>query len=392
MVKLAVSDASKLTTSGEPPAAPRQVGVSLGMRSYDVLIGSSLLSRAGALIAARLPRARCGIVTDENVASHHLSALEASIGEAGGLLGVVVLKPGEATKSFTELASLSERLLELGLERGDLVIALGGGVIGDLAGFAASILRRGVRFVQIPTSLLAQVDSSVGGKTGINTPQGKNLIGAFHQPSLVLADTDTLSTLPAREMRAGYAEVVKYGLLGDAAFFDWLGQRWRGVFGNDPSVLTGAIETCVKAKAQIVARDETETGDRMLLNLGHTFGHALEAWAGFSSRLLHGEAISIGMAQAFRYSQSRSLCPPGTAEQVEAHLRAIGLPTRIAHIPGPGRPDAAALLALIGQDKKVRLGKLTFILVRGIGQAFVARDVDPASIRDFLEREIALAA
>lgn len=371
-------------------SAARSVGVALGSRSYDVLIGSHLLSRAGSLIAERFTGARCSIVTDENVALHHLRVLEASLGAACGVAGTAILKPGEATKSFAELSALCERLLQMGLERGDLVVALGGGVIGDLAGFAAGILRRGIRFVQIPTTLLAQVDSSVGGKTGINTPQGKNLVGAFHQPSLVLADTDVLSTLPAREMRAGYAEVVKYGLLGDAHFFHWLERHWRGVFGNDPGILTDAIETCVKAKAAIVERDETETGDRMLLNLGHTFGHALEAWAGFSSRLLHGEAIAIGMAQAFRFSEAQGLCPAGIAAQVETHLRAAGLPTRIAQIPGPDRPDSAPLLALIAQDKKVRQGTLTFILVRGIGQAFVARDVAPEGVTAFLDQEIGL--
>jgi 3-dehydroquinate synthase len=372
------------------PGAQR-VPVPLGDRAYDVLIGPELVARAGALIVERYPAARCGIVTDETVAKHHLGALEKGFAE-GKIAGTVILPPGEATKSFAEVASLSEKLLEMGLERGDLVVALGGGVMGDLAGFAAAILRRGIRFVQVPTTLLAQVDSSVGGKTGINTRQGKNLIGAFHQPSLVLADTDVLSTLPPREMRAGYAEVVKYGLLGDAAFFHWLDQNWRSVFGNDPSSLTRAIETSVKAKADIVVRDETETGDRMLLNLGHTFGHALEAWAGFSSRLLHGEAIAIGMAQAFRFSEELGLCPAGTAQRVETHLKAVGLPTRVAHIPGPGKPDAAALFALMRQDKKVRQGKLTLILVRGIGQAFVTRDVAPDTVSAFLEREIALPA
>ncbi|HEX6612022.1 MAG TPA: 3-dehydroquinate synthase [Hyphomicrobiaceae bacterium] len=365
----------------------QRVPVPLGDRAYDVLIGPELVARAGALIVERYPAARCGIVTDETVAKHHLGVLEKGFAD-GKIAGTVVLPPGEATKSFVEVAALSEKLLEMGLERGDLVVALGGGVMGDLAGFAAAILRRGIRFVQVPTTLLAQVDSSVGGKTGINTRQGKNLIGAFHQPSLVLADTDVLSTLPPREMRAGYAEVVKYGLLGDAAFFHWLDQHWRSVFGNDPSSLTRAIETSVKAKADIVVRDETETGDRMLLNLGHTFGHALEAWAGFSSRLLHGEAIAIGMAQAFRFSEELGLCPAGAAQRVETHLNAVGLPTRVAHIPGPGKPDAAALFALMRQDKKVRQGKLTLILVRGIGQAFVSRDVSTETVRAFLARQL----
>jgi shikimate kinase/3-dehydroquinate synthase len=297
------------------------------------------------------------------------------------------MKPGEPTKSFRDLALLSERLLELGLERGDLVLPFGGGVIGDLAGFAAGILRRGVRFVQIPTSLLAQVDSSVGGKTGINTRQGKNLVGVFHQPSLVVADTAVLTTLPPREMRAGYAEVAKYGLLGDADFFSWLETNWHGIFGNNGPALTTAIETSVAAKAAIVARDETETGDRALLNLGHTFGHALEAWTGYSDRLLHGEGVAIGMCLAFRLSEELGLCPPRTSDRVTKHLKNVGLPTGIGDIPG-GKADAAELLRLMGQDKKVKAGKLAFVLVRGIGRAFLTRDVAPETVLGFLNREI----
>jgi 3-dehydroquinate synthase len=368
--------------------AEKTVPVALGTRSYDVLIGPGLLSEAGRLIATRIGKGKCGIVTDENVAGHHLSSLEAALKAENRHAGSIILPPGEATKCFTQLSQLSQGLLEMGLERGDFVVAFGGGVIGDLAGFAAGILRRGVRFVQIPTSLLAQVDSSVGGKTGINTPQGKNLIGVFHQPSLVIADTDVLATLPEREMRAGYAEVAKYGLLGDAPFFEWLESQWQGVFGNSGPDLTRAIETSVKAKADIVARDEFETGDRALLNLGHTFGHALEAWTGYSSRLLHGEGVAIGMAQAFRFSEQEGLCPPGTAQRVALHLSAVGLPTRLQDIPG-GNADVGSLLRLMGQDKKVRDGKLTFILVRGIGEAFVARDVDPDRVREFLTSEIA---
>ncbi len=368
--------------------AARTVPVPLGGRSYDVLIGPDLLSEAGRLVAGRLGKARCGIVTDENVAKHHLAALEASLKAEGRHKGSIVLPAGEPTKSFRELGPLCERLLEMGLERGDLVVAFGGGVIGDLAGFAAGILRRGVRFVQIPTTLLAQVDSSVGGKTGINTPQGKNLIGVFHQPALVIADTDVLKTLPAREMRAGYAEVVKYGLLGDAGFFGWLEQAYDGIFSYDQETLVTAIETSVKAKAAIVARDEHETGDRALLNLGHTFGHALEAWTGYSDRLLHGEGVAIGMCLAFRFSESLGLCPAGTAERVSRHIKAVGLPTRLSDIPG-GKAEAGELVRLMGQDKKVRDGRLTFILVRGIGEAFISRDIEEATVRDFLAREIA---
>ncbi len=369
---------------------PRAIPVALGDRSYDVLIGGGLLNRTGDLIARRFGPVRTAVVTDETVASRHLKTLTDSLG--AGCRGAIQVPPGEQTKSFARLGALCDDLLKLGVERGDLIVALGGGVIGDLTGFAAAILRRGVRFVQIPTTLLAQVDSSVGGKTGINTAQGKNLVGAFHQPALVLADIDTLATLPARQMRAGYAEVVKYGLLGDAPFFNRLEQGWAGIFGNDPRAIAAAVETSVAAKAAIVARDETEQGDRMLLNLGHTFGHALEAWAGYSDRLLHGEAVAIGMAQAFRFSELHKLSPPGTAARVERHLRAVGLPTRVAHIPGADRPRVETLLALMAQDKKVRDGRMTFILVRGIGQSFVSRDVTEAQVRAFLDTELKLQA
>ena len=369
---------------------PRAIPVALGERSYDVLIGGRLLAHTGEILAKCFGATRSVVVTDENVAVSHLAVLTQSLGER--CRGSIVLPPGEQTKSFARLGDLCDRLLALGVERNDLVIALGGGVVGDLTGFAAAILRRGVRFVQIPTSLLAQVDSSVGGKTGINTPHGKNLVGAFHQPALVLADIDTLATLPPRQMRAGYAEVVKYGLLGDVAFFDRLEHGWQSIFGNDPSAIASAVEISVAAKAAIVARDETEQGDRMSLNLGHTFGHALEAWAGYSDRLLHGEAVAIGMAQAFRFSEAHKHCPPGTAARVSRHLAAVGLPTRIAHIPGSARPTVDQLLDLMAQDKKVRDGQMTFILVRGIGQSFVSRDVTPAAVRTFLESELALSA
>jgi shikimate kinase/3-dehydroquinate synthase len=374
-------------TTTQTPSPSRSVRVDLGDRSYDVLIASGLLADTGALIKARLGNVKCGVVTDENVARHHLSALEQSLKAEGLFAGSIVMKPGEATKSFRDLATLSERLLELGLERGDLVVPLGGGVIGDLAGFAAGILRRGIRFVQIPTSLLAQVDSSVGGKTGINTPQGKNLIGVFHQPNLVIADTAVLTTLPPRQMRAGYAEVAKYGLLGDAKFFAWLKGNWQGVFGNHGPALTKAIETSVAAKAAIVARDETETGDRALLNLGHTFGHAFEAWTGYSDKLLHGEAIAIGMCLAFRLSEDLGLCPHGRAERVTAHFKAVGLPTTIRDIP-LANANADERLRMMGQDKKVRGGKLAFILARDIGDAFVSREVPPETVKTFLTREI----
>ena len=370
-------------------AEPARIRVALGDRSYDVLIGRGLLPQSAALIAERVGKARCAVVTDANVAQSHLATLQAALSTRNMFAGAEVLAPGEASKSFPVLARLSERLLEMGLERGDLVVALGGGVIGDLAGFAASIVRRGIRFVQIPTTLLAQVDSSVGGKTGINTPQGKNLIGAFHQPSLVLADIDTLSTLPARQFRAGYAEMAKYGLLGDASFFAWLEQNWPALFAGDASALTRALAVSVQGKADIVARDETETGDRMLLNLGHTFGHALEAWAGFSDRLLHGEAVAIGMCLAFRLSEEEGHIGNNSLARVTAHLANVGLPTRIGDIPGGQRPDAATLMEIMGQDKKVRAGALTLILAREIGQAFITRDVPRDKVRAFLAREAA---
>ena len=275
----------------------------------------------------------------------------------------------------------------MGLERGDLVVALGGGVIGDLAGLAASLVRRGLRLVQMPTTLLAQVDSSVGGKTGINTPQGKNLVGTFHQPSLVLADTDSLATLPVRQLRAGYVEAAKYGLIADAAYFGWLEQNVSAVLAREPAALTHAIAVAVRGKADIVARDETETRDRMLLNLGHTFGHALEAWASYSDRLLHGEAVAIGICLAFRLSEELGLVGNNSVARVEAHLAAVGLPTRIAHIAGGAAPDAATLLKIMRQDKKVRGGQLTLILARGIGEAFIRRDVAPDTVLDFLARQ-----
>jgi 3-dehydroquinate synthase len=332
-------------------------------------------------------------VTDENVAKSHLAPLEGGLAALGRHAGTEVLAPGERTKSFPVLARLCERLLEMGLERGGIVIALGGGVIGDLTGLAASLVRRGVRFVQVPTTLLAQVDSSVGGKTGINTPQGKNLVGTFHQPSLVLADIGALATLPARQLPNGYVEAAKFGLLGDAAFFAWLERNGPAVLAQEPEALAHAVAVSVQGKADIVARDETETGDRMLLNLGHTFGHALEAWAGYSDRLLHGEAVAIGICLAFELSRELGLVDEASVERVVRHLADAGLPTRIADVPGtpdaPGGPDAATLTAIMGQDKKVRDGKLTFILVRGIGAAFVSHEVSATAVQDFLARRIA---
>jgi 3-dehydroquinate synthase len=365
--------------------APTTVKVGLGERSYDIVIGDGLLEGSAARIAASTPGARFAVVSDTNVAALYLPRLKAELAGNGLYLGEAVVAPGEASKSFPVLADICQRLLALGVERGDAVIALGGGVVGDLAGFAASILRRGVRLVQIPTTLLAQVDSSVGGKTGIDTTQGKNLIGAFHQPSLVLADISVLSTLSSREFRAGYAEIVKYGLLGDAPFFAWLEEDWSEIFSGEGKARARAIATSCRAKAAIVEADEREeSGTRALLNLGHTFGHAFEAGAGFSDRLLHGEAVALGISLAFEFSARKGLIGKDVAARASAHLAAVGLPTHVSQVPG-GVPGVDALMDLIAQDKKVKRGKLTFILVRGIGQAFVANDVDPSDVRAFLQ-------
>ena len=369
------------------------VAVALGARSYDIVIGRGILSTLGARIAAQRPGAKTFIVTDENVARHALGAAEAALAHAGVAASRTIVAAGEASKSYSVLEQVCEAIIASHIERGDLVIALGGGVIGDLAGFAAAVVRRGLDYVQVPTTLLAQVDSSVGGKTAIDSAHGKNLIGAFHQPILVLADTVLLDTLPERQFRAGYAELVKYGLLGDAGFFSWLEANWREIFSGGKSSGSSAREHAIavscRAKAAIVARDERETGDRALLNLGHTFGHALEAACGFSDRLLHGEAISAGMALAFEFSARRQgLVPKADAARVVRHLAETGLPTRLKDIPGP-LPSVDQLMELIAQDKKVKRGMLTFILVRGIGAAFVEAGVDPREVRAFLSEKLA---
>jgi 3-dehydroquinate synthase len=366
----------------------RTVRVALGERSYDVVIGPGLIAELADLATRHFGDVRFAIVTDEHVARDHLDGLADAFERAGRLRTKVVLPAGEKTKSFGQLQFLTEALLAGEVERRDVVIALGGGVVGDLAGFAAAILRRGVRFLQVPTSLLAQVDSSVGGKTGINTPQGKNLAGAFHQPGLVLADTASLDTLPDREMRAGYAEVVKYGLLGDRVFYDWLDDNLSAVLAREPAAVVRAVARSVEMKAEIVARDETETGERQLLNLGHTFGHALEAFTGYSDRLLHGEGVAIGMCLAFRLSEAIGAAPPQTAARVAAHIKAAGLPTRIQDIAGGDLPSAEMMVELMGQDKKVRDGQLTFILARGIGEAFITREVDRAEVTAFLTGQL----
>ncbi len=367
--------------------ATESIAVDLGPRSYAVRVGTGLIARAGAEIAPLLHRRRVAVITDETVARHHLAALRDGLGDMA--VAHLALPPGEATKGWAGLERAVEWMIAEKVERRDLVIAFGGGVIGDLAGFAAAILRRGVRFVQIPTTLLAQVDSSVGGKTGINSPLGKNLIGAFHQPALVLADIAVLDTLPARDFLAGYGEVVKYGLLGDAAFFDWLERNGPAMAGGDRALRHHAVARSVTMKARIVERDETEEGERALLNLGHTFGHALEAATGYSDRLLHGEGVAIGCALAFELSARLGLCAQETPSRIRAHLHAMGMRTDLADIPGP-LPDADALLALMAQDKKVRDGRLRFILARGIGEAFVAPDVPPQAVRQVLADALAV--
>ncbi len=370
---------------------PIKVPVALGVRSYDIIIGRGLVASLGERIKALRPGARVAIVSDETVARLHAGAVQAALKSAGIDCATIVVPAGESSKNYATFEKVCESIIDARVERNDLVLALGGGVIGDLAGFAASSVRRGLNFVQVPTTLLAQVDSSVGGKTGINSRQGKNLVGAFHQPALVVADTALLDTLPKRDFRAGYAEVAKYALLGDAAFFGWLEKNWQDVFagaqGSGNSAREHAIAVCCRGKAGIVARDERETGERALLNLGHTFGHALEAGCGYSDRLLHGEAVSLGMALAFEFSAQKGLLAAAEAKRATAHLAAVGLPTHVKDVRG-GVPSVDVLMDLIAQDKKVKRGKLTFILVRGIGQAFVENDVDQAEVRAFLGEKL----
>ena len=369
------------------PQPAEIVRVELADRSYDIHVGPGLLARAGAMIGAMRPGARLAVVTDENVAARHLPALRESLAAAGLQAAEIILPAGEKTKSHAFFEKTVEGIIAARLERNDLVIAFGGGVIGDLAGFAASVVRRGMDFVQIPTSLLAQVDSSVGGKTGINSPQGKNLVGAFHQPVLVLADTDVLDTLSPREFRAGYAEVVKYGLIDDAPFFEWLEANREAVFAGGAARVSAIAHSC-RAKAAVVARDERETGDRALLNLGHTFGHALEGIAGFDPDVLvHGEGVAIGMVMAHAFSARMNLASPDDTARVRKHLEMAGLPTDL----GPLRSRMSGVddvMNFIAQDKKVARGQLTFILTRGVGRSFVARDVPASEVRAFLADQI----
>jgi 3-dehydroquinate synthase len=373
---------------------PISVGVALGERAYDIVIGRDVLQSLGVRVAALRPGARTAIVTDRNVARHWLEKTEASLAEAGVATSRIIVDEGEGSKTYAGLEQVSEALISAKIERNDLVVALGGGVIGDLAGFAAAILRRGVDLVQVPTSLLAQVDSSVGGKTGINSPQGKNLLGAFHQPLLVVADTAVLDTLPPRQFRAGYAEIAKYGVLGDEAFLAWLEANHADIFAGG-AAREHAIATSCRAKAAVVARDERETGERALLNLGHTFGHALEAATGFSERLFHGEGVSVGMVLAAEFSADLGMISESDAARVRRHLAEVGLPTHLQDIAGfsqEGLADADALMTLMAQDKKVKRGRLTFILLEAVGRAVIAADVEPTRVRDFLQRKLARKA
>ncbi|TVS02894.1 MAG: 3-dehydroquinate synthase [Rhodobacteraceae bacterium] len=368
-----------------------RVHVALGARAYDVVIGQGLLAQAGALIAPLLTRPRVAVLTEARVAELHLAGLEAGLADASVTAQAHALNPGEGTKSWDGLRESVEWLLDAQVERRDMVLALGGGVIGDLGGFAAAVLRRGVRFVQVPSTLLAQVDSSVGGKTGINTRHGKNLVGAFHQPSLVLADIDLLDSLPPRDFLAGYGEVVKYGLLGDVAFFDWLEVNGPELARGNKDLRQYAVRRSVEMKAGIVARDETEQGERALLNLGHTFCHALESATGYSDRLLHGEGVAIGCALAYELSARMGLCAQETPSRLRAHLRAMGMACDLADIPGD-LPGTEALIGLMAQDKKVQDGRLRFILARDIGAAFVCDDVPGEVLRAVLDDALAARA
>lgn len=364
------------------------VPVDLGDRSYDIHIGTTVLAEAGTLILPVLARKQVIVITDETVAELHLETLNAALDQAGIAYQTIILPPGEGTKSVDQLSSLLNRLFEIGIERSSTLVAFGGGVIGDLVGFAAAIALRGIDFVQIPTTLLSQVDSSVGGKTGINVAAGKNLVGAFHQPRMVLADTGVLGTLTARDLRAGYAEVVKYGAIDDFAFFQWLEGHAADLLDGDVGGLIQAVETSCRAKARIVSEDEREGGRRALLNLGHTFGHALESACGYGDRLLHGEAVSIGMVMAFDMSARLGHCAGQDAARFRHHLAELGMPTSPTAIPGVvwSAPD---LIARMATDKKIKQGRLTFVLARGIGDAFLTQDVHPDDLTAVLNEAIA---
>ncbi len=375
------------TAGGDAERAGAVVPVELGERSYKIVVGETLLTTAGAMIGEVLPASRAVIVTDSNVAPLYLASLEASLEAAAIRHTGVILPAGEHTKRFSQLEQLAEHVLDEGIERTTALIALGGGVIGDITGFAAGILLRGLPYIQVPTTLLAQVDSSVGGKTGINTRQGKNLVGLFHQPRLVVADVGTLASLDPRQLRAGYAEIVKYGLIGDPEFFDWLDSHGSAICSGDRAAQQHAVVVSCAAKAAIVAADERESGQRALLNLGHTFGHALEAETGFGDDLLHGEAVAIGMGLAFDLSAQLGLCPPADAARVRRHLAGVGLPIELgAALAAHSTPER--LVAHMMRDKKVKDGHIAFVLVRGIGKAFVSRDVSVEDVHRLLRDRI----
>lgn len=359
--------------------------VRLGAGGYDIHIGEGLLEQTGDFLKPFLSRPFTVIVTDRHVDGAQGPRLEKGLAASGVDFRKIVLEPGESAKSMRSLEALLDTLIELGVERRDLILAFGGGVVGDLTGFAASILRRGCRFAQIPTTLLAQVDSAVGGKTAVNSAKGKNLIGAFHQPQIVIADIAALTTLPERELKAGYAEIVKYGALGDEPFFAWLEQRGGDLLNGDGAARRIAVKRSCEAKAEIVGADERETGVRALLNLGHTFGHALEAALGYSEKLLHGEAVAAGMALAFDFSVWRKICPPADADRLKKHLTVCGLPAGLNDISGAPAFSANELIAHMMQDKKVERGAMTFILVRRLGEAFIEKGIDAATILEFLK-------
>ncbi|MFN4024620.1 MAG: 3-dehydroquinate synthase [Hyphomonas sp.] len=369
-----------------PATSPETVRVELGARAYDILVGHGALAALGARLGPMLKRPRAFVLTDETVMGYHRAALEGAVTAAGIQLDWLAVPPGEQTKSFSQLESVLDWLLAAGADRGDTLIAFGGGVIGDMGGLAASLMKRGMGFVQVPTTLLAQVDSSVGGKTAVNTPRGKNLIGAFYQPRLVICDTALLATLPSRELKAGYAEIVKYGLINDAPFFDWLAGHGGKVLALEPEAARYAVARSCAAKAAIVAEDETETGVRQLLNLGHTFGHAFEAANEYRPDLLHGEAVALGMALAFRYGAASGVTPAGDAARVKAVLGASGLPVSLEGFDRE-RFAAPRLVALMHQDKKARGGRVPLILARSIGAAYVHPDADLSSVEAFLARE-----
>jgi len=373
-----------------PPDSERadSLRVDLGERSYDIAVGENLLTNAGQAVRNAAGGGACWIVTDGNVAPHCLDTVAGSLRDAGLAVHDIVLPAGEESKNFGTVETVVNAVLDGAPERSSTLVALGGGVVGDITGFAASQILRGINFVQIPTTLLAQVDSSVGGKTGINTRHGKNLAGAFYQPRLVLADTAVLDTLPRRELLAGYAEVVKYGLIRDEGFFAWLEEHGAAVIAGDRDARKHAVRTSCAAKAAVVAEDERENGIRALLNFGHTFGHALEAETGFGPEMLHGEAVAIGMIMALDLSVRMGLCPAGDLDRAVAHFAAVGLPVSVS-ADGNRRWDPATLIGHMGHDKKVRDGRITFILARAIGDAFIARDVDLASVEDMLRHAVA---